>query len=418
MSSSFISKYKPYPSYKNSGIEWLGDIPQHWGVKRLKFFAKICNGCDHKDVWDVNGQYPIIGSGGIFGYANQYLYNKPSVLLGRKGTIDKPQFIDFPFWSVDTAYYTDIYSTSDKKFFYYLCLTIDFDEYKYGSAVPSMTQGTLNQIIFCNPPLNEQKAIALYLDSQTTKIDKLIAKKERFIELLQEKRTALISHTVTKGLNPDVPMKDSGIEWLGDIPEHWETVPLRAVLKERLEYNNGRKTENILSVLKNIGVVNYEDREASGNKKSENIEQYKIVYPRDIVVNRMNLIFGSVGISEYHGATSTEYYVVKPKHKEISPEYFAYIFCNSSFQKSLVGIGKGILFHRMRIYYEEFKKIPLPYPPLIEQKEIASYLDTQTTKIDILIDKTKESIEKLKEYRTALISAVVTGKIDVRGEKN
>jgi len=135
------------------------------------------------------------------------------------------------------------------------------------------------------PPLPEQQKIAEFLDQETSKIDKLITKKERLIELLKEKRTALISHAVTKGLNPDVPMKDSGVEWLGEIPEHWKVVPLRYVLEQRIEYNIGRKTENILSVIKDVGVVNYEDREASGNKKSENIEQYKIIYPSDIVVN-------------------------------------------------------------------------------------------------------------------------------------
>ncbi len=128
-----------YEKYKDSGVEWIGEIPEGWEIKPLKRFAAICNGRDHKDVWDINGEYPIIGSGGIFGRANKYLYNKTSVILGRKGTIDKPQFITEPFWSVDTAYYTNIYESTDSKFFYYLCLTINFDLYKYGSAVPSMT---------------------------------------------------------------------------------------------------------------------------------------------------------------------------------------------------------------------------------------------------------------------------------------
>jgi len=209
-------------------------------------------------------------------------------------------------------------------------------------------------------------------------------------------------------------MKDSGVEWLGEIPEHWEIVPLRSVLEQRIEYNIGRKTENILSVIKDVGVVNYEDREASGNKKSENIEQYKIIYPSDIVVNRMNLIFGSVGIAREYGASSTEYYVLKPKSNKVCQEYYGHIFCSKSFQLSLVGIGKGILFHRMRIYSEELKKILFPFPPLEEQKLINEYLIQNLNEINHLSDKLNTSIDHLKEYRTALISAAVTGKIDVR----
>ncbi|MDB9445095.1 restriction endonuclease subunit S [Anabaena sp. CS-542/02] len=187
----------PTVPIKDSGVQWLGNIPEHWEVKRLKHFAKICNGRDHKDVWDDNGKYPIIGSGGIFGSSNQFLHNKPSVLLGRKGTIDKPQFIDVPFWTVDTAYYTDIFDTTDSRFFYYLCLTIDFDLYKYGSAVPSMTQEKLSQIIFTNPPLEEQKAIAQYLDQKTAEIEQQKTKIQSTIEILQEYRTALITKAVT-----------------------------------------------------------------------------------------------------------------------------------------------------------------------------------------------------------------------------
>uniref|UniRef100_UPI004057B155 restriction endonuclease subunit S n=1 Tax=Candidatus Electrothrix sp. TaxID=2170559 RepID=UPI004057B155 len=176
---------KPYPKYKDSGVEWIGEVPEGWEMKRLRYHAKICNGHDHKKVWDENGKYPIIGTGGIFGRANDYLHPGPSVILGRKGTIDKPQFHENAFWSVDTAYYTDIFPNTNPKFFFYLCSTINFDLYKYGSAVPSMTQEVLNQIELTAPPLAEQTAIATYLDRKTAEIDKLIANKERLIELYE-----------------------------------------------------------------------------------------------------------------------------------------------------------------------------------------------------------------------------------------
>jgi len=177
---------KKYDNYKDSGIEWLGGIPEHWEVKKLKFISKICNGQDQKGVLEDDGAYPVYGSGGIFGRANSYLFDQPSVLLGRKGTIDKPQYVEEPFWTVDTSYFTKIREGFSVRLFYYLCTTINFDLYKYGSAIPSMTQGHLNEIKFALPnSIKEQTQIANYLDHKTTQIDTLISKKEQFISLLQ-----------------------------------------------------------------------------------------------------------------------------------------------------------------------------------------------------------------------------------------
>ena len=182
---------------KDSGVEWIGDIPEHWRICRLKNYASICNGQDYKGILDENGIYPVMGSGGAFAKANDFIYNKPSVLLGRKGTIDKPLYVDYPFWTVDTMYYTIINEKNYVKFFYYLCKTINFEYYQYGSAVPSMTQRDLNNIIFANPKLEEQKEIADYLDKKCSAIDKLITNKEKVIEKLTEYKKSLIYECVT-----------------------------------------------------------------------------------------------------------------------------------------------------------------------------------------------------------------------------
>jgi type I restriction enzyme S subunit len=183
---------------KDSGIDWLGEIPKSWEVKALKRFAKICNGQDHKGVWDENGEFPILGSGGVFGKSTQYLHKGPSVLLGRKGTIDKPQYVTEPFWSVDTAYYTDIFENTYPKFFYYLTTTINFDLYKYGSAVPSMTQTDLGQIPFATPKkVEEQKYIADYLDGKVSEYMNLEGQITTSVNQLKEYREALITAAVT-----------------------------------------------------------------------------------------------------------------------------------------------------------------------------------------------------------------------------
>ncbi len=394
-----MSRYKPYPQYKDSGVEWLGEVPGHWIHKRLKYYARIKNGQDQKKVLSDDGQYPVYGSGGEFGRADKYLYNKESVLLGRKGTIDKPLFIVEPFWTVDTMYYTVILKTTFPKFFYYACLTIEFDYYQYGSAVPSMTQENLHSIYFANPPYEEQIVIANFLDNATCKIDTLIQKQQNLIALLKEKRQALISHAVTKGLNPHVKMKDSGVEWLGEVPEHWET--------ERLKY------------LCQI---------TTGNKDTENKEdcgEYPF-YVRSQTIERINsysydgeaiLTAGDgVGVGkvfhyvngkfDYHQRVYMFY-----KFSKVKGKYLFEYMKNNLYKIALEGGAKSTVDSLRLPLLQNFM---ITVPSQEEQEDIIFYLNNATCKIDTLISKAQQAIELLKERRTALISATVTGKIDVR----
>ncbi|EAL7624494.1 restriction endonuclease subunit S [Campylobacter upsaliensis] len=181
---------------KNSGIEYLGLIPHHWEVRRMKFMASIHNGREQTEIADENGIYPIYGSGGILGKSMYFIYDKPSVLLGRKGTIDKPLFVEEPFWTIDTMFYTSISKIVLPKYFYYLCLTIDFQFYISGSAIPSMTQYDLANISFALPPLQEQKEIAEFLDKKCEKINSAIEKTKKQIELVKEYKNTLINEAV------------------------------------------------------------------------------------------------------------------------------------------------------------------------------------------------------------------------------
>ncbi|MCE0734102.1 restriction endonuclease subunit S [Halomonas sp. G15] len=211
-----------YPEYKDSGVEWLGEVPRHWDLPRLKHLARIRNGRDYKEVEVETGGYPVIGSGGEFSRANNYLYEGESVLLGRKGTIDKPLYINGPFWTVDTMFYTELSSRVNGRFLFYYATCFRFDQYSTNTALPSMAQEDLANIQLAAPEPDEQAYIAVFLDHETARIDALVEEQQRLIELLKEKRQAVISHAVTKGLDPDVPMKDSGVEWLGEVPAHWE----------------------------------------------------------------------------------------------------------------------------------------------------------------------------------------------------
>jgi type I restriction enzyme, S subunit len=187
----------PNVKMKDSGMELLGFVPECWEVTPLKWLAVIHNGKDYKDGEVDEGGYPVIGSGGEFKRASQYLFNGESVLLGRKGTIDRPLYINGPFWTVDTMYYTVIGPKSVGKYLYYCSLNIQFDRYSTSTALPSMTQEVLGQIKFAVPAIQEQKRIVAYLDSETTRIDNLISKTESSISLLKERRSALITAAVT-----------------------------------------------------------------------------------------------------------------------------------------------------------------------------------------------------------------------------
>mgnify|MGYP006292638953 CR=1 FL=1 len=183
---------------KDSGVEWLGKIPEYWDILRLKFLAIIRNGKKQDKVEDMDGEYPILGSGGEFSRANDYLYDKPSVLLGRKGTIDNPQYIEKPFWTVDTLFYTEIKEIIIPKLFYYLTKTIRFDYYSTQTALPSMTQEDLNQIPL---PLykdkNIQRIIVSFIDNKLFKIDNLIQKTKESIKKYKEYKKSLIFEAVT-----------------------------------------------------------------------------------------------------------------------------------------------------------------------------------------------------------------------------
>ncbi len=182
---------------KDSGVEWLDEIPEHWRICKLKNLAKICNGQDYKLVQAETG-YPVIGSGGQFAWANTFLYDKPSVLLGRKGTIDKPLYIDKAFWTVDTMYYTEVFDCIIEKYLYYFALTIQFNRYATNTALPSMTQEHLGNYSFSlSFNLSEQKLIINSIEKSLIKIDALTEKQLKQIELLKERRTALISAAVT-----------------------------------------------------------------------------------------------------------------------------------------------------------------------------------------------------------------------------
>ena len=211
-------------------------------------------------------------------------------------------------------------------------------------------------------------------------------------------------------------MKDSGIEWIGEIPEGWEIKRLGAILQERNEVNNPIQTTSILSLTNNRGVIPYSEKGNQGNKAKDDLTGYKIAHIGDIVLNSMNVIIGSVGLSNYYGAVSPVYYMLFPRNNiETNIQYYNYLFQTTAFQQSLRGYGNGILEIRMRIQMQKLKTVLLPVPTFLEQSNITVYLDASLSKLNILLPKIRSSIEEYKKLKQAVITQAVTK--GVRGER-
>lgn len=403
---------KAYKTYENSGVEWIGEIPNNWIATKFKYFAIIKNGKDQKKVIADNGKYPILGTGGEFGRSNKYLYNKPSVLLGRKGTIDKPQFITEPFWTVDTLFYTEIKKDVSPKFLYYVSTTFPFSFLQESSAVPSMTQGKLNDLYIARPSFSEQTQIAAYLDYHTQRIDTLISKKETLIQKLQEQRQAIINEAATKGLNKNVAFKDSGIEWLGEIPEHWEVVKfirfcnLQQGLQIPISQRVLDKIEGALEYITTKSIHNPDD-----------YRQYVVGAKQSVICNEDEVLLGRTGntgevVTGVSGVFHNNFFKINFNQDFITKDYLVH-YLNTSFIQELIGIEAGTT-TIPDLNHGDFLNLPFIMPPVKEQIEIVERINSKYQIIDKSITNIQVSIQKLKAYRQSLISEAVTGKIDVR----
>ena len=225
-----LSRLNPYPAYKDSGVEWLGKIPAHWEVKRLKHLAHISSGFTLPQSFDrYEGKYPVYGSNGRIGYCDRYLIANQAIVIGRVGASGTVNVVPERSWVSDNALIVRIIGQTQLLWLRYILQAANLGEHAAKNAQPIITATFVGDQALATPTNSEQRAIAAFLDRETAKIDALVAKKERLIELLQEKRTALISDAVTKGLDPDVLLKDSGVEWLGKIPAHWDSKRLKIV---------------------------------------------------------------------------------------------------------------------------------------------------------------------------------------------
>ncbi|QTR45523.1 restriction endonuclease subunit S [Thiothrix litoralis] len=429
-----MPNYRPYPDYQPSGIDWLGNIPQHWQVKRVKDIAEIVNGYPFdSEKFDTDNGIPLIRIRNIFGENIDLFWNQKAIpdaeiknddiLIGMDGDFN------VAWWNRGYAMLnqricairTNTHA-NQKLLFYFLPLQLKrINDLTYSTTVKHLSSIDVGKIRIALPDANEQQQIAAFLDRETAKIDQLIAKQQQLIELLKEKRQAVISHAVTKGLNPDVKMQPSGVEWLGDVPEHWD---IRSVSRLSSKITNGYvgPTRDILvstgvpyvqaTHIKN-GKVNFDDayfvREAWSNSHAKSI-----LKEGDVLIVQTGAGTGDVGIvtKDEEGFNCHALIILQPINEVISGEFLSTSLQSQYGYSVLYSIRTGGMHPHLNC--GEVQYVKLPIPSRVEQDAIIQYLRTQNEKFDVLMEKAQRQIGLLRERRAALISAAVTGKIDVR----
>lgn len=300
----------------------------------------------------------------------------------------------------------------DFQFKKYLCnntfVLEQFSEKSKGTTRQILSRDDFNSTIVVIPPLQTQIKIADYLDRKTAELDQLIGAKQRLLKLLDEKKRALIARAVTRGLNPDVPLKESGIPWLGMIPTHWQLKRITTLFKERDE--RGRPELPLLVVSIHSGVTLREFSNDKIEQQATDFNTYKVALKGDISFNKMRMWQGAVGCVPCDGLVSPDYVVAEPC-ENISTDYYGMLFKTPMFSDESACRSHGIVWDRLRLYWDEFKDISVPVPPFAEQKNIVVEVNSQQDKLNKLKSITENTLTLLQERRTALISAAVTGKL-------
>lgn len=426
---------------KDSGIEWIGRVPVTWDVFRNKnafsfnkeivgdrssatqLLSLTTKGIKKKDINSAEGKLPetfdtyqVVNVDDLvmclFDLDVSAVFSGLSPYSGMISPAYKvitctekimPKYADYWFQYVGHG----------RKFNHYaknLRFTLNFDEF---SSLPMLY-----------PPISEQKKITDYLDKKCSKIDEIIEKQQAIIEKLKEYKLSIITEAVTKGLNPNAEMKDSGVEWLGKYPAHWNYYAFKNVLFERNEKNMPIKTDERLSLSIDKGVTLYSEKTTNLDRYKDDVSQYKIAHAGDLIMNSMNMIVGAVGVSDYFGCVSPAYYTYYDTEQDhITARYCDYLIRCKTMRKVLHSLGKGILSIdrgddrintcRLKVSRNDLRQLKIPVPPISEQREIVTYLEEKEKFIDKTIKDREIVIAKLQEYKKSLIYEVVTGKKEV-----
>jgi type I restriction enzyme S subunit len=422
-----------YEVYKNSGFDWIGLVPENWMLKRFKYLLSEIN------VRSEDGQENLLSVSQYTGVTKKSdkvgqgeLLTNAETLEGykkvREGDLVSNIMLAWngslgvsPFDGITSPAYA-VYrfkSECSGQFYHYLLRTKLYkSEFKRRST--GVVESRLRlysddffDVIGILPPMHEQLAIANFLDKKTVQIDEAISIKEKQIELLKERKQIIIQQAVTQGLNPDAPMKSSGVDWIDDIPEHWELRKVKHIFKLIMEASEKNNSHELLSIYAAIGVRPRKDLAEKGNKASTT-DGYWLVKKGDFIVNKLLAWMGAIGLSEYDGVTSPAYDILRPS-VDMDSYFYHYLFRTKQCSGELKKHSRGIMDVRLRLYFDKFGSIYVPYPPATEQEQIVKYIHEHTVKLEQSELMFQKQIDKLNEYKTTLINSAVTGKIKVPG---
>lgn len=421
--SQSLALMPSYEAYKDSGVEWLGDIPETWDIKKIYHLFRIGRGrvISQQELVE-NGEYPVYSSqtkdDGVLGYIQTYDFDCEQIT-----------------WTTDGANAGTVFHRSGKHNCTNVCGTLQpfknsHVNLKYiAYALSDITRfykrpdtngakimnNEMAHVKVMAPPENEQTRIANFLDKKTAQIDDAIAIKEQQISLLKERKQIIIQQSVTQGLDPNVPMKDSGVDWIGKIPDHWEVRRAKYIFDE-VDERSKNGDEELLSVSHMTGVTPRSEKNVS-MFMAEDYTGSKLCIENDLVINIMWAWMGALGVSDRVGIVSPSYGVFRQKLKNtFNPTYLEYLLKSVKYVEYYNKVSTGLHSSRLRFYGHMLFAMKMGYPSYEEQNEIMAYLHEQTKGIDLAIDSQLAQIEKLKEYKTTLINSAVTGKIKITPE--
>ena len=414
-------------SYKSAGTHWITTIPTDWRMQRVKSLLGERNERGHPSE-------PLLAATQSQGVVLKEKYDSRTVLPSNE--VDQFKLVregDFVIslrsfqGGIEYTYDQGIISPAYTVIYPYNPLTRDYFARLFKSrpfvqnlatCVTGIREGQnidytrLQVQTIPVPPPDEQNAIVRFLDHADEQIHRYIASKERLIALMEEERQAIIQQAVTRGLDPNVPLKDSGVEWLGDVPEHWEIRRAKYLYREADEHSE-TGTEQLMSVSHKTGVT----------PRKENVTMFlaesnighKLCRPGDIVINTMWAFMAALGVARQEGLVSPSYGVYRPHDEShLDHDYMDSLIRTEAYRMNYLVRSTGITSSRLRLYPESFLGIPLVYPPKVEQDAIAEHIDEVTTSVGDAITRTRSQIDLMNEYRTRLIADVVTGQLDVR----
>lgn len=416
-----MMNYPKYESYKDSGIDWLGETPKDWSVNRFKFLCNISTGGKNTEDKVTNGLYSFYVRSQTPERINTYSFDGEAILTAGDGAgVGKVyHYVNEKFDIHQRVYKFCFFKKVKGKLLYYYLMANFYNVAILGTAkstVDSLRLPLIQNFPIAYPlSIEQQELIIKFLDHKTAQIDEAISIKEKQIELLKEQKQIMIQNAVTKGLDPNVKMKDSGIDWIGEIPEHWELRKAKWLFLK--QERSVEENDEIITCFRDGEVTLRKNRRLEGFTNALKEHGYQGIRKGDLVIHAMDAFAGAIGVSDSDGKSTPVYSACIERHKNlVDPYYYAYFLRGLALRGFIESLAKGIRERSTDFRFNDFAQLFLPLPTINEQSSIVEFIRKNISQNDDGIHLLKREADFLKEYKTTLINSAVTGKIKVMPE--